>query len=307
MLISRRSLLAGAGAVLVAGCRRQQASSIVFADVSRIWWNANPIVAMQQNGFADQPFSLSAFEVATGRESLDAVNSGNADVGMAAGSVLLFAANAGAARNVKVLASIVRSDGLVGIVNDVPLNGGLPSAPIGFVPNTVSQYVLKLYSRSIGRPLPESLVQARPGDLPIQFANGSIRSFVCWEPYPTLAQARASADHQPHIERPRGLFKMDFFLFANRQSHAAKADSIARFIGVLERASVWSRGNRDAAIRLVAQATGLEPRQFAPLWDFADLRINRDRNYLAGSLEREARVAHSINLTESLVDMSSLL
>lgn len=310
MLISRRSLLLGASATLVAGCRERQQQSLVFADVSRIWWNANPIIALRRDRFAEQPFNLSAFEVATGRESLDAVNSGNADIGMAAGSVLLFAAAANAARNVRVLASIARSDGLVGIVNDAPLNGGLPNQPIGYVQSTVSQYVLQLYARSLGRTLPPtaSLVQARPGDLPVQFTNGSIRSFVCWEPFPTLAAGQAQAASKPvHVERPRGLFQMDFFLFANRRSYATKAGAIDAFLSVLEETSRWASQNRDAAITTIAEATGLTTGQFSPLWDRADLRVNRDPAYLASSLRREAEVAHSISLTESLIDMAPLL
>lgn len=309
MLLTRRSLMAAAGASLLFGCEKSSKQSLVFADVSRMWWDANPIIALEQSRFADQPYNLSVFQVATGRESLDAVIAGNADLGMAAGIPLLFAAEARKTGNIQVLASISRADGLIGIVNHGPLNGQLPKEPIGLVPNTVAQYMLQLYARKIGRPLSAStkIVQLKPADLTIQYANGTINSFVFPEPYPSLAHEQAPQERKPTIIHPTGLYQMDFFIFTNKQALAAKASAINGFLSVLRQTSEWARAHPREAIEVVSQATGTPSRLFAHLWPRADLRVTGSRPYLRKALVQEASVAHSVGLTDQLVSMASLV
>lgn len=307
--MQRRRFLLGLAAAAglespLAGCGKS-ARTINFADVTRIWWNPDPAIAETQGYFQAHNVAIRRFEVATGRESLDAVISGNADIGMAAGSPLLFAALAGRTARVKVTAAVSQSSGLVRIVSRAPGQNGLPPGPVGYVKNTVSEYQLRRLFH--GMPASADVVAAQPAELTPLLLNSSIASFICWEPYPSIALRNAKQTGLAVDIIPQEVpYQLVFYVFAGRAALQAKPAEIDRFHRALSQAAGWLAADRARAIAAVAQSIGVEPALFSDLWPEVDYRVQRDTAVLKKDLAAEASTAVEVGVTPSRVDLETL-
>ena len=308
---SRRDVLRALSYLSAATCANSivacgaQNAQLTFADVTRVWWNPDPAIAGANNFYDAHHIGIKRSEYATGRECLDAVIAGNADLGVAAGSPLLFAALAGRTSVVKVVACISQSNDLIHIISHREQGASLPTGPVGYVKNTASEYALRRVFN--GMPAAQDAVNVAPNQLAPLFANGALQSFICWEPYPAIALKTAQDQGIPaFVWSQSGLYNLSFFVFARRDRMADQATSINSFLDALQDAATWLAENRQRSQEAISRNMGIEQSLFERYWTSVDFQVRRSPDAIASLLAVEASTAFETGVTSTHVDLAAL-
>jgi len=226
--------------------------------------SALPLIAQQRGLFAKHGLDVSISNFTTGRQALETVLGGGAEIATAAESPVTAAVFAG--QKVQLLARMEYSElKTVVVAKGVVQIGDLKGKRIGYAAGTGSEvYTHELLKRAGLKKTDVTLVNLRPQDMISAAASGSIDAYNIWEPY--VANGRKALGAQVRVLEPKNVYSETFNVVVT-EAYVKQNPAIATaFLRALLEAETWLKANRAEAIATVSKAVGMKQEELAEIW-----------------------------------------
>jgi NitT/TauT family transport system substrate-binding protein len=271
--------LAAAGGALAwrAIAPTQVHSRITVADSAAVA-SALFYVARERGYFAAEGIALETIKTSSGKEALDLVAKGKADLGMAAEAPFVRALAAGTPT--RIVATVETSERNTGIIvpdaSPIRAPADLKGKRIGFCPGTASEYFLNVFLQA--NLLTEADIRAvpvTPKDAHQALAAGDVDALSGWQ------EIRAHADkalgQRTRVFYAQGTYLETWNLVALTGFLDANPRPVEGFVRALLKAQGFVASDPEAAISIAAQAIGIERATIAEMWpDYAfDLGLDQ--------------------------------
>jgi len=265
-------------ALLLAGLGRGEAEPFKM----RLAQNLSPIsalaiVAKGRGLFEQKGLDVAVSNFTTGKQCLDTVVGGGADVATTAEAPVTAAAMSG--QPIAFLARIEYSDLKTVVANKAGIksHADLKGKRIAFTAGTGSEvYTAALLAKAGLKKEDVTLVNLRPQEMMPAMAAGSIDAFDTWEPH--ISNARKAMPGDVSELDTRGVYSETFNIVVMKDYLAKNGPQMKSFLEALIAAETWIKANPDEAITLVAQAVGSKREELAQIWpDFVYKVVLDDR------------------------------
>jgi NitT/TauT family transport system substrate-binding protein len=227
--------------------------------------SALPLIAQQRGLFTKHGLDVSITNFTTGRQALETVIGGGADIATAAESPVTAAVFAG--QKVQLLARMEYSElKTVVVVPGAKQLSDLKGKRIGYTAGTGSEvYTHELLKKAGLAKSDVTLVNLRPQDMIAAAASGSIDAYNIWEPF--VANGRKALGAKAVILAPKNVYSETFNVVVT-EAYAAQNHTVAvAFLRALLEAERWLTANRSEAIALVGKSVNLKPEELAEVWN----------------------------------------
>ncbi len=233
------------------------------------------IVAKSRGIFEKHGLDITVSNFTSGKQCLDTVVGGGADIATTAEAPVTAAAMAN--QSIAFLAGMEYSD-LKTVVSEksgIKSKADLRGKKIGFSTGTGSEVYTATLLKSAGLTQADAtLVNLRPQEMLPALAAGSIDAFDTWEPHvanakKTLGEAAAELD-------TKGTYSETFNIVVMRAYLDANPAIVKKFIAALIDAENWVKANPDEAIATVADAAGMKRDDLRPIWSDYVYRVRID-------------------------------
>ncbi len=256
--------LAALGLLFTASALAQQPAQVRLAQ------NLSPIsgvaIVAKQRGFFDKHgLDVAVSNFTTGRQALEAVMAGGADISTVAEAPIT--AGAMAKQRMALLARINFSDvkTLTDNSDRIAKPSDLKGKRIGYAAGTGSEvYTMTLLKQGGLTPADVTLVNLRPQDMVSAIVKGSIDAMNIWEPH--ISNARKLLGEKARELDTKGVYAETFNIVTTQDYLSKNPAPVQRFLRALIDAHQWIRANPDQAITLIAETVGMKRDDFAPLW-----------------------------------------
>jgi ABC-type nitrate/sulfonate/bicarbonate transport system substrate-binding protein len=227
--------------------------------------SALPLIAKEKGLFEKHGLDVRITNFSSGRQALETVIGGGADIATAAESPVTAAVFAG--QNVQLLARMEYSElKTVVVVPGVKDVAGLKGKRIGYTAGTGSEvYTHELLKRAQLTKNDVTLVNLRPQDMIAAAASGSIDAYNIWEPF--VANGRKALGATASVIKLANVYSETFNVVLTQAYQAKHPQVSIAFLRALLEAESWLKANREAAIALVGKAVGLAPAELAEVWN----------------------------------------
>ena len=292
---------AGGAALWSSRGSKPSASRIVVAESSAVA-SALFYVARDQGYFAEQGITIETIKASSGKEALERVAKGEADLGMAAEAPFVRAIAAGVPA--RILATIETSERNTGVIipdaSPVRAPADLKGRRVGFCPGTASEYFLAVFLEA--NELAEgdiTRVPLAPKDAHLALAAGDVDALAGWQ------EIRAHADkaigHRTRIFYAGGVYLETWNLvglssFLETQPHAVEG-----LLRALLQAQAFTAANADQAITITAAAIGIERATIAEMWRDYAFDVGLDQALIA-NLEGHWRMVPKSDAAAAMPD-----
>ncbi len=256
--------LAALGLLFAASALAQQPATVRLAQ------NLSPIsgvaIVAKQRGFFDKHgLEVAVSNFTTGRQALEAVMAGGADISTVAEAPIT--AGAMAKQRMALLARINFSDvkTLTDTSDRIAKASDLKGKRIGYAAGTGSEvYTMTLLKQGGLTPADVTLVNLRPQDMVSAIVKGSIDAMNIWEPH--ISNARKLLGEKARELDTKGVYAETFNIVTTQDYLSKNPAPVQRFLRALIDAHQWIRANPDQAITVIAETVGMKRDDFAPLW-----------------------------------------
>jgi len=245
------------------------ASSAWALDDVRLAQNLSPIsgvtiVAAQQGMFENNGLRVQVSNFSSGRQALETVLGGGADIATTAEAPITAATMAG--QKIAFLARMEYSN------LKTLAGGGQISAPaqlkgkrLGYTAGTGSEvYTLMLLEHAGLAPADVTLINLRPQDMAPALARGSIDAMNTWEPH--IANAARILGDKAALLDTAGVYAETFNIVSTQDYLAAHPAVVERFMRALVEAEAWIKANPQQAIAVIGKAVGVPDPELAAIW-----------------------------------------
>lgn len=267
--ISRIAALAGYAAIscLAAGSDSASAAELLKA---RLAQNLAPIsalaiVAKSKGIFEKHGLDISVSNFTSGKQCLDTVVGGGADIATTAEAPVTAAAMANQA--IAFVAGMEYSDlkTIVAAKSGIKSKADLRGKKIGFTAGTGSEVYTATLLKSAGlTPADVTLVNLRPQEMLPALAAGSIDAFDTWEPH--IANAKKALGEAVAELDTKGTYSETFNIVVMRAYLDANPELVKKFIAALIETETWVKAHPAEAIATVADAVGMKRDDLQPIW-----------------------------------------
>ncbi len=250
----------------------------------RLAVNVSPISGMaivaEEGGFFDaRGLDVTISNFTSGRDALNSVLGGAADLATTAEAPVTAATMAG--QPIAFLARMEYSD-----LKTLTRAGAAIAAPadlrgkrVAFTAGTGGEvYTMALLANAGLAPADVSLVNLRPQDMLPAMAAGDIDAFNTWEPH--ISNGRKALGDGAVLIDTAGTYFETFNIVAMQGWLAANPDTADAFLTALLDAEAWMKGNREDAIALVASAVGMDAADLAGIWDDYVFELTLDQKQM---------------------------
>lgn len=245
-------------------------SAAQAAETVRLAQNLAPIsgltiIAKEQGFFAKNGLDVQVSNFSSGREALQTVLGGGADVATTAEAPITASVFAG--HKIALLARMEYSDDKTLTRTDahVATPADLKGKRIGFSAGTGSDiYTHTLLRRAGLKPGDVTLVNLRPQDMPAALANGSIDAYDSWEPFIWNGKKALGADARELLTQ--GVYAETFNIVVEQTWLQAHRTAATEFLHSLLEAEQWLKAHPDDAIATIALATRMPRDDLAAIW-----------------------------------------
>jgi ABC-type nitrate/sulfonate/bicarbonate transport system substrate-binding protein len=244
------------------------------------------IIAKAKGMFEKEGLDISVTNFTSGKQCLDTVVGGGADIATTAEAPVTAAAMAN--QPIAFVAGMEYSDlktvtaAKAGIRTKADLRG----KKIGFTAGTGSEVYTATLLKAAGlTPGDVTLVNLRPQEMLPAMAAGSIDAFDSWEPH--IANARKALGENAVPLDTRGTYSETFNIVVMRSYLDSNGPLVQKFLRALLQAEAWSKANPDEAITTVADAVGMKRDELAAIWSDYIYRVRID-DQLLGILKLHA-------------------
>jgi NitT/TauT family transport system substrate-binding protein len=244
-----------------------EASELIKA---RLAQNLGPIsgltiIAKAKGFFEKNGLDISVSNFTSGKQCLDTVMGGGADIATTAEAPVTAAAMA--KQPIAFVAGMEYSD-LKTMTNAGSLiasKGDLKGKRIGFTAGTGSEVYTAALLKGAGLTAKDvTLVNLRPQEMLPAMAAGSIDAFNTWEPHIANAK-KVLADKGKELDT-RGTYSETFNIVVMQSYLAANPTVIKKFLTALIEAEGWLVANPQDAITTIATAVGMNRDELASIW-----------------------------------------
>ncbi len=238
---------------------------------ARLAQNLSPIsgvaiVAKHKGFFEKRGLDITVSNFTSGKQCLDTVVGGGADIATTAEAPTTASAMAKqpiaflARMEYSDLKTLVRSDAGVKALAD------LKGKKVAYSAGTGSEvYTGELLKKAGLKKEEVQLVNLRPQEMLAAMAAGSIDAYNIWEPH--ISNGLKTLGSQAVQIDSKGIYSETFNIVVMRPYLDANPELIDRFLRALIDAESWMKANREEAITMVAETVGMKREDLAPIWD----------------------------------------
>lgn len=222
-------------------------------------------VAEEQGLFKDEGVDVVRSEFASGREALDAVMAGRADVATVAETPIVYGRLAGQTPSIFALIAksphslVARRDHGVGDV--VSLRGKRVGTTLG---SAAEFFLRRLIDKHELDWTDIDVVNLRPPDLIPSIARGDISAYTSWQPF--VARGVEELGSDAYVLQSTNLYTQYFVLAARAEYVRDHADAVDRVVRAMIRAEDYARANPGATQKIVSDRTGLTVAEVRAIW-----------------------------------------
>jgi ABC-type nitrate/sulfonate/bicarbonate transport system substrate-binding protein len=240
-------------------------------DQVRLAQNQSPIsgisiIAKTKGFFAKNGLDVTVVNFTTGKQCLDTVIGGGADVATTAESPTTAAAMAKSP--IAFLARTEYSDlkTLVAVGSGIKTPADLKGKRIAYTAGTGSEvYTWTLLRAAKLKPEDVQLVNLRPQEMIPALAAGSIDGFNTWEPH--VANAKKALGEKVTQIDTKGVYSETFNIVVMRDYAEKHPKIVHAFLKSLVEAEAWLKQNREDAIATIADFAGMKRDDLAAIWN----------------------------------------
>ena len=244
------------------------------------------IVAKAKGLFEKHGLDISVSNFTSGKQCLDTVIGGGADIATTAEAPVTAAAMAN--QPIAFIAGMEYSDlkTITAAKAGIKTKADLRGKKIGFTAGTGSEVYTATLLKSAGLTAADvTLVNLRPQEMLPAMAAGSIDAFDTWEPH--ISNARKTLGEGAVLLDTKGLYSETFNIVVTRPYLEANGPLLDKFLRALVDAEAWLRSNPDEAITTIAEAVGMKRDELAAIWPDYVYRVRID-DQLLGILKLHA-------------------
>lgn len=279
--------------MLTLGCQSKPAADTVRPLPVRLAYTTQPDCALvhlaaAKGYFQEEGVLLQPAVFGFGKQALDAVLEGKADLATAAETPFVFAALNG--HQISLLASIFSSGKGTGIVaKGLATPAELRGKRIAYTPGTTSEVFLDSYLMALRIARSEvTLVALAPQQMPAALGAGEVDAASTWNP--TLKEAATVLGAAGKVFFDPYLYTETFVLAGNRSYVNANQLLVQRVLRALLKAEAYASLHPSEARSLVAASLKLSPELLREFWNESRFMVSLDHSLLL-SLEEESRWA----------------
>jgi ABC-type nitrate/sulfonate/bicarbonate transport system substrate-binding protein len=236
------------------------------------------IIAKERGLFEAQGLDVQVLNVTSGRQALEAVLGGGADIATTAEAPTTAAAFAG--QKIAFLARTEYSDlKTLALSQSINSLADLKGKRIGYVAGTGSEvYTWSLLKQAGLNAKDVNLVNLRPQDMVAAAASGSIDAYNVWEPFIANGK-RVLGDGVQQLDT-KGVYS-ETFNIVTLQSYLQSKPQVAQgFLRALLEAETWLKANPEQAIDIVAKTVGMPRDELAQIWADYVFHLTLDQQVL---------------------------
>ncbi|MBI5128433.1 MAG: NrtA/SsuA/CpmA family ABC transporter substrate-binding protein [Rhodopseudomonas palustris] len=267
--MSNARMAAITAALLLSAVLRPEAASAEMLK-AKLAQNLGPIsgiviVAKQQGFFEKRGLDITVSNFTSGKQCLDTVVGGGADIATTAEAPVTAAAMAG--QPIAFLARMEYSDlkTVVATKAGIKDKAGLKGKKIAFTAGTGSEvYTLALLKAAGLKKEDVTLVNLRPQEMLPALLSGSIDAFDTWEPH--IANAKKTLGADVAELDTKGIYSETFNIVVMRDYLEKNGPLMEKFLAAMIDAETWMKANPEEAITTVATAVAIKREDLAPIW-----------------------------------------
>ena len=237
--------------------------------------SALAIVAKANGLFEKHGLDISVSNFTSGKQCLDTVVGGGADIATTAEAPVTAAAMAG--QPIAFVAGMEYSDlkTVTAATAGIKTKADLRGKKIAFTAGTGSEVYTARLLKAAGLTVGDvTLVNLRPQEMLPALVAGSIHAFDTWEPH--ISNARKALGENAVELDTRGIYSETFNIVVTRPYLEANPQLVKKFLAALIDAEAWLKANPDAAITTVADAVGMKRDDLAAIWPDYVYRVRID-------------------------------
>ena len=224
------------------------------------------IVADRKGFFARNGLEVEVINFTTGKQCLDTVMGGAADIATTAEAPTTAAAMSGqkiaflARTEYSYIKTLTATSAGIGKLSD------LKGKRIAFTAGTGGEvYTMQLLKKAgLGKD-DVTLVNLRPQDMVAALASGSIDAYDTWEPHIYNGTKALGAKAAPLDTK--GIYAETFNIVVMQDYLQKKPAVVTSFLKSLVEAEAWMKANPDEAIKVVAEFVKMPVDDLKPIWD----------------------------------------
>jgi len=255
------------------------------ADKIRLAQNLAPIsglviIAKQKNLFEKYGLDVAVSNFTSGRQALETVLGGGADIATTAEAPITAAALA--RQKIALLARMEYSDDktLVSKASGINSAADLKGKRIGYTVGTGGEiYTLTLLKKAGLTKNDVTLVNLRPQDMVSALSTNSIDAYNTWEPHISNGK-KALGDKVKEIDT-KGVYAETFNLVVTEDYLSKNEKTVTAFLKAVLEAERFLKANRDESIAIIATATGMKKEELIEIWNDYIFELVLDERVLA--------------------------
>lgn len=266
---------------LYLGCAKESEDGKITLAAQKTIYNSLIYVASAKDYWGQEGLDITLKEFVVGKLCLEAVITGNADVG----AVSDFPVALAGLSKLKffVIATMAWGDGDVRIIarkdHGISLPADLQGKTVATFLGTAPEFYFRrfLQKHSIDSE-GIKVVNMRPGDMVTALTKGDIDASVIWEPFGYHVEKQLEDNAIVFAEE--GLYDIAHVLVANQEFSDENPQAVQAMLRALLKAERFIRDNHAEAVQIIAEATDLQPEVVEGIWSNYRFGLTLDKVFV---------------------------
>jgi NitT/TauT family transport system substrate-binding protein len=223
------------------------------------------IVAKAESIFKKHGLNVSVSNFTSGKQCLDTVIGGGADIATTAEAPVTAATMAG--QKIAFVAGMEYSDDktLTARSANIHTAADLKGKKIAYTAGTGSEVYTALLLKSAGLKAKDvTLINLKPQDMLPALASGSIDAFDTWEPF--ISNGRKAMGDKVSELNTKGVYAETFNIVVMQSYLKSDPQAVEKFLSALIESETWMKQHQAAAIEIIAKKTGMKPDDLKEIW-----------------------------------------